>query len=451
MTEEMRSKIPTIERARTSVERSGSALRCRGGLRAPHRGCARGAGEVGTSWHVLVADPITPGALAGRLEAVRAAMASSYHDGLAAEDFQRLPRPGPSQAPARRSSQHDGSTGFIVPRADEHQGEYVPPCGQRLTWLTGFTGSAGLAIVLRDRAALFVDGRYTLQAAAQVDAGLFEIRHLIDEPPARWIATALKAGTVLAYDPWLHTPHEVERFRAAAEKAGAMLRAVSDNPLDRVWPGRPAAPIAPVVPHPERFAGESAQSKRTRLGRALAGGGGCRGRADHARIDRLAPQHPRRRRAAHAAAAVFRDPPREDGTVTLFIDRRKLAPGLERHLGNGVTVCAPGAAGAGARRTRRRGRPGAGRSGECGLVGGRPARCSGSEDPPCGRSLPAAQGLQECDRARRHARGASPRRRCADALSRLACARSAERRPRRDCRQRPARGASAARTTISRI
>ncbi len=135
-----------------------------------------------------------------------------------------------------------GLDGFIVPRADEHQGEYVPPRGQRLAWLTGFTGSAGVAIVLRGRAALFVDGRYTLQAAAQADTQLFEIHHLIDEPPARWIGTALAPGAVLGYDPWLHTPHDVERLRAAAAKAGASLRAVSENPLDRAWSGRPAAP-----------------------------------------------------------------------------------------------------------------------------------------------------------------------------------------------------------------
>src|SRR5229473_2847610 len=291
--------------------------------------------EIGTSWHMLVADPIIP-ALAGALEALRAAKAKGYRNGLAAEDFARLPRAARLDR-LRRELAAQGLDGFIVPRADEHQGEYVPPRGQRLAWLTGFTGSAGLAIVLRDRAALFVDGRYTLQAAAQVDAGLFEIRHLIEEPPARWIGTALKAGTVLAYDPWLHTPHEVERFRAAAEKAGAVLRAVSDNPLDRVWPGRPAAPIAPVVPHPERFAGESAQSKRTRLGRALQEEGA-------AAVVLTMPEsiawllNIRGGDVPHTPLPLSFAILRQDGTVTLFIDRRKLVPGLERHLGNGLTV-----------------------------------------------------------------------------------------------------------------
>src|SRR5438067_659557 len=188
--------------------------------------------EIGTGWHVLVADPM-PQQLAGCLEALRAAKAAGYHDGLSRDDFARLPR-AERLARLRTELASRGLDGLVVPRADEHQGEYVPPRGQRLAWLTGFTGSAGLAIVSRDRAALFVDGRYTLQAAAQVETDSFEIHHLIDEPPAQWLATALKKGEVLGYDPWLHTPHEVERFRAAAEKAGAEFRAVHVNPLDRV-------------------------------------------------------------------------------------------------------------------------------------------------------------------------------------------------------------------------
>src|SRR5690242_8987028 len=298
--------------------------------------------EVGTSWHVLVADPL-PDALAGQLESLRAAITAGYRDGLSAEDFKRLPRRERldllrQELAARRLD------AFIVPRADEHQGEYVPPCGQRLTWLTGFTGSAGLAIVLRDRAALFVDGRYTLQAAAQVDTSLFEIHHLIDEPPARWVAAALKPGAVLAYDPWLHTPHEVERFRTGAEKAGATLRAVAENPLDRVWPGRPAAPIAPVVPHPERFAGESANSKRTRMGRALEEEG-------VAAVVLTMPEsiawllNIRGGDVPHTPLPLSFAILRRDGSVMLFIDRRKLVPGIERHFGNAVTVSPPKALG----------------------------------------------------------------------------------------------------------
>src|SRR6202047_2992920 len=138
---------------------------------------------IGTGWHRLVADPM-PQQLADCLEALRAAKAAGYHDGLSRDDFARQPR-SERLARLRKELASRGLDGFIVPRADEHQGGYVPSRGQRLAWLTGFTGSAGLAIVLRDRAALFVDGRYTLQAAAPIDAGLFEIRPLIAGPPAR--------------------------------------------------------------------------------------------------------------------------------------------------------------------------------------------------------------------------------------------------------------------------
>src|SRR5213082_3028193 len=163
--------------------------------------------EIGASWHRLVADP-TPLALAEALEELRAHMAAGYHDGLSREDFARLPRAA-RLARLREVLSARGLDGFIVPRADEYQGEYVPPAGQRLAWLTGFTGSAGTAIVLKERAAIFVDGRYTLQAATQVDAQVFEIRRLVDEPASKWLGAALKPGMVVGYDPWLHTPQEV--------------------------------------------------------------------------------------------------------------------------------------------------------------------------------------------------------------------------------------------------
>src|SRR6185437_8764218 len=111
--------------------------------------------------------------------------------------------------------------GFLVPRADEHQGEYVPARAQRLAWLTGF---AGLAVVLPEAAAVFVDGRYTLQAQAEVDDALYVRRHLSEEPAADWVAATLKPGELLGYDPRLHTVGEVERFRAAAAKVGGSVQ-----------------------------------------------------------------------------------------------------------------------------------------------------------------------------------------------------------------------------------
>ncbi len=322
-----------LSEAGSGLDPDGVAALVAGVLAAPP--------ETGTSWHALVADP-TPPALAVALEATRAQLAADFHDGLDAGDFARLPRAArvallrAELTAPHRSPQLDG---FVVPRADEHQGEYVPLCGQRLAWLTGFTGSAGMAIVLKDRAALFVDGRYTLQAAAQVDAELFEIRHLIEEPPARWLGDALGKGAVLGYDPWLHTPQEVERLQAGAARAGATLKPAA-NPIDRIWPARPPAPLAPVVPHPDRFAGESAAAKRTRLGRALQEDG-------VAAAVLTAPEsiawllNIRGGDVPHTPLPLSFAILRQDGSVTLFIDRRKLAPGLDRHLGNAVAIEPP--------------------------------------------------------------------------------------------------------------
>ncbi len=356
-------------------------------LRALIKGVLGAPAEVGTEWHGLVADPMPP-ALAQALEQLQAEMAANYRDGLAREDFDRVSR-ADRVASLRQEMAAGGLDGFVVPRSDEHQGEYVPPRGQRLAWLTGFTGSAGLAIVLRERAALFVDGRYTLQAAQQVDTNLFEIHHLIDEPPARWLGNALKAGENLGYDPWLHTPNEVERFRAAAEKAGASLRTVEANPLDRVWQDQPAAPLAPVVPHADAFAGESAQSKRERLARSLVEEG-------VAAAVLTMPEsiawllNIRGGDVPHTPLPLSFAILRNDASVALFIDRRKLAPGLERHLGNAVTVLPPEQLGAGTRCARGRGWAGAGRPDDRRRLDLRPARKGRRQDPPRRRPVRAA-------------------------------------------------------------
>ena len=299
--------------------------------------------EIGTSWHALVTESTSP-ELAEALEARRTALAASHHDGTQPEDFARLPRAARLKL-LRKQLAEEGLAGFIVPRADEHQGEYVPLCGQRLAWLTGFTGSAGMAVVLRERAAIFVDGRYTLQAAAQVDKDAFEIRHLVDAPPPTWFAIAAAKGDVIGYDPWLHTPQDVERLRAGAERAGATLRAVDKNPLDQVWEGRPAAPLAPVVAQPDTFAGESAADKRARIGKALANEGAAA--AVLSMPESIAwLLNIRGGDVPHTPLPLSFAILRADGTVTLFIDRRKLTPGLDRHLGNAVTIEAPDRLGA---------------------------------------------------------------------------------------------------------
>ena len=160
-----------------------------------------------------------------------------------------------------------GVDGFLVPRADEYLGEYVPPSGERLAWLTGFTGSAGLAVVLADRAALFTDGRYTTQAAQQTDPALWELRHLTEQPAGEWLASHA-AGRRIGYDPWLHAEAALGRL----EKPGVTLVPLPANPLDRLWTDRPAPPLAPALPHPLRFAGIPAAEKRAAAAEALRDG-----------------------------------------------------------------------------------------------------------------------------------------------------------------------------------
>ncbi len=230
--------------------------------------------------------------------------------------------------------------GVLVPRADEHQGESVPPGAERLAWICGFTGSAGLLVVLRDQATLFIDGRYTLQAAAETDPALFDRRHLVDDPPERWLARTLPAGSRLGYDPRLHTVDWVERAQSRLARAEIALVALTDNPIDAIWNDRPPPPLGPVIAHPLRFTGRSSEDKRRTLAEALANAG-----TDAAILtqpDSIAwllnirgadvPYTP----VALATAILARD-----GTVELFVDLRKLSPGLLTHLGPAVTVAPP--------------------------------------------------------------------------------------------------------------
>src|SRR5438093_8606433 len=151
----------------------------------------------------------------------------------------------PRVAALRTELAHRGLTGFIVPRADRQQNEYVPASEERLAWLTGFSGSAGAAVVLMERAALFVDGRYTLQAREQVDTALFEIAHLVETPPDQWLEKNLASGDRLGYDPWLHTVESAEKLAKACATAGATLIPIEPDPIDGIWSDRPAPPLGP--------------------------------------------------------------------------------------------------------------------------------------------------------------------------------------------------------------
>ncbi|MTI45408.1 Xaa-Pro aminopeptidase [Roseibium hamelinense] len=151
--------------------------------------------------------------------------------------------------------------GFLVPRADAHQGEYVPPSDCRLQWLTGFSGSAGLAAVLGDEAAIFVDGRYTIQVREQVDMAVFPAQHLINEPVTAWLSKRLQKGQRLGVDAMLHTVNEVRKLKKVCEAAGAELVLLDQNPVDAVWEGRPAAPLGAVALHPLERAGRETADK----------------------------------------------------------------------------------------------------------------------------------------------------------------------------------------------
>ena len=155
---------------------------------------------------------------------------------------------------------------FVVPRSDEHLGEYVPASAERLAWLTGFTGSAGLAVVLPDRAAVFTDGRYVLQLAAQTDSAFWERRHITEEPAPKWLAEHAKPGARIGYDPLLISEEGLARYT----EAGLTMVPVGRNPVDAVWTPRPPPPAAPAVPHPLEYSGRSAAEKRADIARALA-------------------------------------------------------------------------------------------------------------------------------------------------------------------------------------
>ncbi|MGA7656563.1 MAG: aminopeptidase P family N-terminal domain-containing protein, partial [Methylocella sp.] len=163
-----------------------------------------------------------------------------------------------------------GLDGFLVPRADRHQNEYVSPSEERLAWLSGFTGSAGLAIVLKTRATIFVDGRYSLAVKDQVDLSVFKPEALTETMPAAWLEANLSSGARLGYDPWLHTPRQVERLAKAAQAAGAELVPIEPNPIDTIWIDRPAPPLGKITLHARKFAGQDAKKKLARVAAALA-------------------------------------------------------------------------------------------------------------------------------------------------------------------------------------
>ena len=231
-----------------------------------------------------------------------------------------------------------GLKGFIVPRADRHQNEYVPASDERLLWLTGFSGSAGLAIVLEDKAALFVDGRYTLQAPSQIDTATYEALNIGEIAPADWIESNLKPGDRLGYDPWLHTPDAVDRFSKACGKVGAELAPLESNPIDAIWTDRPEEPTGAVTAHPKRYAGEDASTKIARVRAALQAVEGIVVSDAHnvAWLFNI-----RGADVGHTPLPLSFAHVPKSGKPTLFIDSRKLSNAVRARLADAADIEEP--------------------------------------------------------------------------------------------------------------
>jgi Xaa-Pro aminopeptidase len=186
------------------------------------------------------------------------------------QNFEQSSRPqdGPPRLAALRDAlAAKGLDGVIVPRADLHQGEYVADCDARLAWLTGFTGSAGFCIALAGQAGVFVDGRYRVQARSQC-AEVFDIVPWPETRPADWLRAACPNGAVIGFDPWLHTPDEIETLERDLAGSGVSLERIA-NPIDPLWPDRPAPPMGAVMAYPETLAGLHSAAKRQDAAQAL--------------------------------------------------------------------------------------------------------------------------------------------------------------------------------------
>jgi Xaa-Pro aminopeptidase len=233
-------------------------------------------------------------------------------------------------------------TGFVVPLSDPHQLENPPASAQRLRWLTGFTGSAGVAVVLAEQAALFVDGRYTLQAEREVDPALYHHHHVTERPPADWTAANVGSGAKIGYDPWTMTEDDVARYVAALGRVGASMVAVEPNPVDAIWTDRPPAPISRAWIHELRYAGASSDDKRGSIAATLAAQGVAT--AVLTLPDSICwLLNVRGGDVACSPLILAFALLHSDGRVDLFVDGRKLTPEVRAHLGSAVTLHAPDA------------------------------------------------------------------------------------------------------------
>ena len=227
--------------------------------------------------------------------------------------------------------------GFVVPLTDEHMSEYVGTYAQRLAWLTGFEGSAGSAVVLPQEAAIFVDGRYTLQVRSQVSADQWSYQSVPETSTTEWLREHAPEGARIGYDPWLHTRDWVKKAKEALASRGAELVAVERNPIDEIWADRPEASKAHLVVQPDRYAGKSAPEKRTEIADWLT-----KQHADAAvlsALDSIAwAFNIRGADVTHTPVALAYALVNSDGTADLFVAGEKIGPDVRQHLGNGVRL-----------------------------------------------------------------------------------------------------------------
>jgi len=256
------------------------------------------------------------------------------------QSFEDVGGPAPVAAriaALRAALAEQGLAGFVIPRADRHQNEYLPPGEERLLWSTGFSGSAGLAVVLKDAAALFVDGRYTEQAALQTDTDIFERQGVGEKAVQTWLRGRLKPGDVLGFDAWNHTQDSVAEMTTFCESIGARFVAVAQNPIDSLWADRPAPPRGAIVPRPLALAGEAAQAKLARYAASLE--------ADAALVSDAHNVawafNLRGADVAHTPLPLaFAYVPRE-GKARLYVDAAKLTSEARAHLASLATLHAP--------------------------------------------------------------------------------------------------------------
>src|SRR3954464_13357242 len=227
--------------------------------------------------------------------------------------------------------------GFVVPLTDEHMSEYVGTYAQRLAWLTGFEGSAGSAVVLPEQAAIFVDGRYTLQVRQQVSADQWSYQSVPETSTTQWLEEHAPNGARIGYDPWLHTRDWVKRAKEGLASRGAELVPVAQNPIDKIWNDRPEASKARLVVQSDEYAGKSAAEKRTEIGDWLG-----QHHADAAvlsALDSIAwAFNIRGADVTHTPVALAYALVHADGTADLFVAGEKIGADVRQHLGNGVRL-----------------------------------------------------------------------------------------------------------------